>query len=419
MKRIIAFVILFALVLPLLGCGAKEQTPTIAGKDLLEGIAPDNILHNVEFDPTPGYSGMPGFGVRLLQASLQPGENTLISPLSLFYALAMTGNGARGETLQQMETVLGMPVASLNPYLEGYSAQITQNQGSLKLANSIWFTDDKRFAVEKPFLQTVADYYDAGIYQVPFDEVTCRDINAWVKEKTDGMIPQILDQIPDDAVMYLVNALAFEAKWAETYDQSQVMDGEFTTEDGQKQAVQMLHSEESFYLDMGSAIGVMKMYEGSDYAFVALLPNDCTVEELVNSLDGTQLVQLLENPTKTTVLTAIPKFETAYGTEMSDILENMGMTHAFDGNLADFSGLGSSAAGNIFIGRVLHNTFLSLGEQGTKAGAATVVEMRDECAVVYPEDTKTVFLDRPFVYMIVDTSSWTPLFLGTMMDPAK
>ena len=203
MKRIIAFVILFALVLPLLGCGAKEQTPTIAGKDLLEGIAPDNILHNVEFDPTPGYSGMPGFGVRLLQASLQPGENTLISPLSLFYALAMTGNGARGETLQQMETVLGMPVASLNPYLEGYSAQITQNQGSLKLANSIWFTDDKRFAVEKPFLQTVADYYDAGIYQVPFDEVTCRDINAWVKEKTDGMIPQILDQIPDDAVIAL------------------------------------------------------------------------------------------------------------------------------------------------------------------------------------------------------------------------
>lgn len=419
MKRLISMILLFALMLPLVGCGAKTQGTTISGKDLLADIKPDNILHDVEYDPTPGFSGVPGFGVRLLQHSVQAGENTLISPLSVFYALSMTANGAKGETLRQMESVLGMPVSALNPYLEGYSAQVAENQGSLKLANSIWFTDDKRFTVEKPFLQTVADYYEAGIYRVPFDDVTCRDINNWVKEKTDGMIPHILDQIPEEAVMYLVNALAFEAKWPQPYEESQVLDGEFTKENGEKLEVEMLHGEESLYLELGNATGFMKLYEGGDYAFVALLPNDCTVEALVNSLDGTQLVQLLENPTETTVLTAIPKFETGYSAEMSEILENMGMTNAFDGDLADFSGLGTSTAGNVFIGRVIHNTFLSLGEQGTKAGAATVVEMRDECAVVYPKDTKTVFLDRPFVYMIVDTATWTPLFMGTMMDPAN
>ena len=419
MKRLISFVLLFAMVLPLVGCGGQVPQETIGAVNLLEDVTADTLNHDVEYDPTPGSSGVPGFGVRLFQQSLKPGENTLISPISVLYALAMTGNGAKGETLRQMESVLGMPVSALNPYLEGYTAQVTQNQGSLKLANSIWFTDDKRFTVEKPFLQTVANYYDAGIYQVPFDDVTCRDINKWVEKKTDGMVRDILDQIPQDAVMYLVNALAFEAKWEDAYDESQALEGVFTTEDGKTQDVQMLHSDESLYLEMGNAIGFMKMYAGGDYAFVALLPNDCTVEELVATLDGTQLVQLLENPTKTTVLTAIPKFETGYSVEMSELLQAMGMTNAFDADLADFSGLGTSTAGNIFISRVLHKTYLALGEQGTKAGAATVVEMRDECAVVYPKDTKTVFLDRPFLYMIVDTSTWTPLFMGTMMDPSK
>lgn len=418
MKRIVSIILLFALVLPLLGCASQTPNETIGAVNLLEDITPDTLGHDVEYDPTPGSSGVPGFGVRLFQNSLVPGENTLISPISVLFALAMTANGAKGETLEQMEAVLGMPVSALNPYLEDFAAQVAEKQGSLKLANSIWFTDDKRFTVEKPFLQTVANYYDADIYQVPFDDVTCRDINSWVNKKTDGMIPEILDQIPQEAVMYLVNALAFEAKWPQPYEESQVLDGEFTKENGEKLEVEMLHGEESLYLELGNSTGFMKLYKGGDYAFVALLPTEGTVAELVATLDGTQLVQLLENPTETTVLTAIPKFETGYSAEMSEILQNMGMTHAFNGTLADFSGLGSSIAGNIFISRVLHKTYLSLGEQGTKAGAATLVEMRDECAVLYPQDTKTVVLDRPFVYMIVDTDSWTPLFMGTMMDPA-
>jgi serpin B len=134
----------------------------------------------------------------------------------------------------------------------------------------------------------------------------------------------------------------------------------------------------------------------------------------VASLDGASLHALLAKPQYTTVNTSIPKFETACDFEMSEILKSMGMTDAFDANAADFSGLGSYADGNIYIGRVLHKTFLSLGEQGTRAGAATVVEMVGESAA--PQEPKRVCLDRPFVYMLVDLENKIPFFLGTAMS---
>ena len=418
MKRLFVLLLLAAMALNLVGCVRGNVQLTVSGEDLLSDITP-----NPPADPTvnveiPGTTGPLGFGLRLLQTSAGEGENILLSPISVLYALAMTANGARGETLRQMEQVMGMSVPQLNSWFYSFDKGLDEKQGALKPANSIWFTDHARFTVEQPFLQTVADYYNADIYRVPFDAVTCRDINSWVNEKTDGMIPQILDEVSDDAVMYLVNALAFEAGWAKTYDRSQVRDGEFTTEEGAKRPVEMLHSEESLYIQVSGGFGVMKYYEGGDYAFVALLPDEGGLAEMIASLDGAELEHALRNPTQTTVLTAIPKFETEYGIEMSGVLETMGMPDAFRGDKADLSGLGSSTRGDLYISRVLHKTFLALGEQGTKAGAATIVEVIDECAVAYSKETKTVFLDRPFVYMIIDTESCAPLFFGTMMDPA-
>lgn len=418
MKKLFSLILLAALAVNLIGCAAQEEPPaTMGGEDLMENITPGTVSGVA--DLTPGTSGVPGFAVRLFQASVEEGKNSLVSPISVLYALAMTANGAKGETLAQMEAVLGMPVNQLNEYLYSYLQALEGAEGTWNLANSIWFTDDDRFTVEQGFLQTVADYYGADVYRVPFDDVTCRDINSWVKKNTDGMIPEILDQIPQEAVMYLINALAFEAQWQQTYERSDVRDAVFTLEDGTTRDIELMDSEESLYLETGNAIGFVKHYAGGDYAFVALLPNECTVAELVASLDGTQLTQLVENPTQTTVLAAIPKFETEYSTEMSEILKAMGMPNAFRADLADLSGLGKSTEGNLFINRVLHKTFISVGEQGTKAGAATVVEVTDECAVVYDKETKTVFLDRPFVYMLIDTQTCTPLFIGTMMDPAN
>lgn len=401
-----------AMAVNLAGCSAQVQA-----KNLMEGVTPRKV--SVPGDPGAQNADVTDFAVRLFQASEKSGENTLVSPLSVLCALAMTANGAEGETLEQMEAVLGMTVEELNRYLYSYRKDLTRGEkDKLCLANSIWFTEDKRFTVNQDFLQLNADYYGADIYQAPFDEQTCRDINNWVNRKTDEMIPEILDQIPPDAVMYLVNALAFEAEWADIYEKHQVRDGRFTREDGTEQDVEFMYGSESAYLEDENAAGFIKYYKGGKYAFAAMLPKEgVSVSDYIASLDGKALNALLADPQYTTVLTSIPKFEMEYDVEMSEILKGMGMPRAFDSSRAEFEGLGVSADGNIYISRVLHKTFISVGEKGTKAGAATVVEMLDESApAAGPQEPKQVYLDRPFVYMLIDCEHNVPFFMGTMMS---
>ena len=407
---IISLLLVCAMAVNLTGCTMEVQA-----KDLMEGITPNNV--NALDDLSSQNADVTDFAIRLFKASNESGENTLISPLSVLCALAMTANGAEEETLAQMEEVLGMTTDELNLYLYSYMKNLPQgDKYKLSLANSIWFTDDERFTVNHDFLQTNADYYGADIYKAPFDKQTLKDINNWVKQNTDGMIPEILDQIPPEAIMYLVNALAFEAEWSEIYEKNQVRDGEFTKEDGTKQDVEFMYGTEGTYLEDENATGFMKRYKGGKYAFVAMLPNEgVSVSEYIASLNGESLNALLANPQYATVHTSIPKFETEYKVEMAEILKGMGMTEAFDMYNADFEGLGTSTGGNIYISRVLHKTYISVGEKGTKAGAATVVEMADGAAAE-PTEPKEIYLDRPFVYMLIDCENNIPFFIGTMMD---
>ena len=407
---IISLLLVCAMAVNLTGC-----TMEVHAKDLMDGITPNQV--NALDDLGSQNADVTDFAIRLFKASEESGKNTLISPLSVLCALAMTANGAEEETLAQMEEVLGMTTEELNLYLYSYMQNLPQGEKyKLSLANSIWFTEDERFTVNQDFLQTNANYYGADIYKAPFDKQTLKDINNWVKQNTDEMIPEILDQIPAEAIMYLVNALAFEAEWSEIYEKHQVKDGEFTKEDGTKQDVRFMYGSEGTYLEDEKATGFMKRYKGGKYAFVAMLPNEgVSVSEYIASLDGESLNALLANPQYATIHTSIPKFETEYKVEMSEILKSMGMTEAFDMYNADFEGLGTSTGGNIYISRVLHKTFISVGEKGTKAGAATIVEMKDGAAAE-PTEPKEVYLDRPFVYMLVDCENNIPFFIGTMMD---
>ena len=407
----VCLILTLAIGINLTGCVAK-----IHAADLTEGITPAKP----DVPETAIDEGAPkaaDFAVRLFKQSCENGKNTLISPLSVLAALSLTVNGAKGETKTQMEQVLGMSADELNRFFYAYMKALPNtNKYKLSLANSIWFTSDERFTVERNFLQTNADYYGASAYKAPFDKSTLNDINNWVKQKTDGMIPNILDQIPADAVMYLVNALAFEAEWAEIYKKDQVHEDTFTREDGAKQNVDFMYSMEEFYLDGGNASGFIKYYSGGKYAFAALLPEEgLTVNDFVASLNGEALLKMLAAPEVVPVYAKLPKFETEYDAEMSDVLKRMGMPGAFDPAFADFSGLGTSKAGNIFISRVIHKTFISVAEKGTKAGAATVIEMKDESSPFF-EDQKCVLLDRPFVYMLIDTETNLPFFIGTMTD---
>ncbi|MBE6536734.1 MAG: serine protease [Ruminococcaceae bacterium] len=409
-RIIISIFLLSAFFVNLASCAVR-----VKADNLMDGVTPRQIT--AMGDLSDGNQYATDFAIRLFKATNENGKNVLISPLSVLTALAMTANGAMNETRNQMEGVFGMSVEELNLYLYTYVNSLPQAEKyKLALANSIWFTEAKRFSVNHDFLQLNADYYGADIYKAPFNKRTVKDINNWVKSKTDKMIPKVIDEISPGAVMYLINALAFEAEWSRVYEKYQVSDAKFTGEDGSKQDVELMYSKEGKYLEDEKATGFIKYYKNAKYAFVALLPNEnVSVTDYVNSLDGASLNELLKNAESRIVETAIPKFETEYSTEMSEILAAMGMTDAFNDVNADFSALGTSEAGNIFISSVLHKTYIQVGEKGTKAGAVTVIEMNDASAAP-PDEIKRVYLDRPFVYMLIDCENNVPFFIGTLME---
>lgn len=360
----------------------------------------------------PGALAATDFAVELLQ-STDSGGNILLSPVSVLSALAMTANGASGETKSQMEAVLGLPTEELNTYLQAYADSLPADKHArCSLANSVWFRDDAdHLTLEQAFLDVCADYYGADLFQAPFDDSTLKDLNAWVSDRTDGMIPAILDRIPDSAMVYLVNALAFDGQWASVYRENQIHEGSFTTEDGTEQSAQMMYSQEFAYLEDDLATGFLKYYEGGTYAFAALLPNEgVTLEDYIASLTGEGLRSTLTSAQPEAVETAIPQFTAQYSTELSGILAELGMADAFDASAADFSAMGSSPDGPLYISRVLHKTFLALDAQGTRAGAATVVEVDTGASA----PGRTVYLDRPFLYLLVDCEANLPLFIGAV-----
>ena len=355
------------------------------------------------------------FALKLFKACYDGNGNCLVSPLSVLSALSMAANGAEGETLAEMQAVLGMTRDELNRFCADYLALLPSGEGAkLELANSIWFTSDPSFAVNRDFLQTNADYFGAEIYTADFDEQTLKDINGWVNDKTEGMIPEIIDRMPDNLVMCLLNALAFDAEWEHQF-KNPVPDMIFTTENGEKRTVTMMHEDNQTYISGEHAEGFIKYYKGGKYAFAALLPEEgMSVSELVASLDGESILAMLSGAQENAVKIGLPKFESEYSVSLNKALAALGMPRAFDENKADFSGLGVSADGNVYIGSVLHKTFISVDDLGTKAAAVTSVWFVDT-GYVMPEHM--VILDRPFVYMLIDTETNLPFFIGAMMDP--
>lgn len=416
-KRIPALGLCLALALFLAGCGSRACGNKVLAEDLMADMRADVQPVSVEAnDGEVEALAVTEFSVRLFQESREEGENTLVSPLSVLCALAMTANGARGETMAQMETLFGMPISELNEYLYVYTQALPEGKTyQLNLANSLWIRDDGRIQVEEDFLRTNATWYDAGVYQAPFDNSTVKDINAWVSENTDGMIDHVLDRVPEETVLYLINALCFEAQWKNIYYEHQVRDGVFTTEEGDARDVELMYSNEYQYLEDDKAAGFMKFYDDEAYAFVALLPKEgVRLRDYIASLTGENLRTMLSNVQDTKVETAIPKFQSEYTVEMKEILQTLGMTDAFDPEQADLSGIGETSTGLLYINQVLHKTYIAMDEQGTKAGAATVVATGEGAAP--PTEVKTVYLDRPFLYLIVDREAGLPVFMGTVTD---
>ncbi|MBR6106782.1 MAG: serpin family protein [Oscillospiraceae bacterium] len=408
----------------LTGCGKQESdTPagqTVQAADLTADIKPQAVTGA---DPDETYcAGQTAFALKLMQETLKKQQdNVLISPYSVMQALAMTANGANGDTLAQMEQTLGgLPIADLNRYL--YTVRTNQpNTEACKLecANSLWIRDDgDRIEAKPDFLQTTADYYGAPAYKRPFDQSTADEINSWCSEHTDGMIPHVISEIDETELMYLINAVVFDAKWEKQYENDPT-DRDFKALDGSTQTAQMMYSDEHLYLTDAHACGFMKPYAGGKYAFAALLPEEgLSVTDYVAGLTPESLRKTLTGADREDVYAGLPEFTYDFDTEMTEQLSNMGMPGAFSEG-ADFRRMAKTDNGLLYIDKVLHKTHIEVDPKGTKAAAVTAVIMTNECDAETPEP-KYVILDRPFLYMIVDTETGLPVFMGILTEiPGK
>lgn len=418
MKKLISALLAAALTLIAASCTAAPSESGLHAKDLMEDISSDISLPPIDKNDRTVPTALTDHALELFKKVIADGENTLISPLSVVCALTMLANGAEGNTAAELEAVLGVMTNPLTEWLSAYRKALPQSEKcALRIADSIWFTNDGRFTVNEDFLKTNAAYFGADIYSAPFDHTTVEDINAWVNGATDGMIDSVISEIPSAAVMYIINALAFDAEWQDKYEYHQVRGRIFTAEDGTQQDSVMMYSDEYKYMEDDNAVGFIKYYKGGDYAFAALLPREgMTVSEYLDTLDGDSLLSLVNGAVSAPVNAGIPKFSYDFDTELSDVLASLGMPSAFDENTAELSGLGRSAAGNIFVSRVIHKTFIEVAEAGTKAGAVTVIEAADGASEVI-ETPKTVILDRPFFYMIIECDTGLPIFMGVLAKP--
>ena len=226
------------------------------------------------------------------------------------------------------------------------------------------------------------------------------------------MIEKIIDDIDAHTVMFLINAIAFNAEWKEIYKNTGVREGVFTDIRGDEQKVDFMHSVECSYLDDGMAVGFVKPYV-SGYSFAALLPNEgISIDAYIDFLTGDRLLDTFASAQMASVQASMPKFKDEYSIDsLKDILAQLGMTDAFDPKSADFHKMGSSDQDGLYIDDVIHKTFIAVDERGTKAGAATAVVMK--ITSMPDRDKKTVRLDKPFVYAIIDNATNLPVFIGT------
>ncbi len=358
------------------------------------------------------------FDIALFKSVVKSSEksNVIISPLSVKQALAMTANGAQGNTLSQIETLLGNNVQTLNEEFSRYNNSLHSGaECKLNIANSLWLNVMQRISFELAFVNAVKQYYNSHVVITPFNHDTLKDINDWVKQSTDGIVEQMLDSINPDSAAYLINTVTFNAQWEKPYLKRDIYKQDFTNVNGTKKIVDMMTFDESVYLESESATGFIKPYKDNKFSFVAILPKDGNdVYGLVDKLDQQEVNSILSSAQHAEVQVTIPKFRYSYQKEMSEILKANGVTDAFDPVKADFSNMAVSADGSLYISSVLQKTYITMDELGTVAGSATVVIANE--GGIGQKTIKSVTLDRPFVYMILDNTTNCPVFMGVLAE---
>jgi serine protease inhibitor len=344
-------------------------------------------------------------------------ENLFVSPLSVAMALGMTYNGAAGTTEEAMRATLeleGMTVAEVNESYRGLIKMLREldTRVTFQIANSIWYLQG--YTVEQPFLDANRVYYDARVSALDFASPTApATINAWVNEQTRGVIPTIVDYIPDGMRLYLINAIYFKGDWTDQFDRSRTQPRPFRLADGSTVNVPTMTHGKQIDLRVTwrpHATIVDLPYGGQAFSMTIVLPNDTTsVDDLVTALTAEQWNGWTASlgPSKNEVF--LPKFKLTNDFNLIPTLATLGMGIAFDPMRADFTRMHTPS--ELFISEVKHKTYVDVNEEGTTAAAVTSV------GISLTSVPQVIVIDRPFLFALRENLSGTILFMGVIRHP--
>jgi serine protease inhibitor len=360
------------------------------------------------------------FGFHLFAQLLGKGsDNVFISPTSVALALAMAANGAAGSTRAAILQVLGHPnasIAAFDAYNGRLMTELRQSRSDVQfsLANAVWL--NPKFSIRPRFVSAASNVFNATARNLPFGDPSAADtINAWVKEHTNGRIPEILDSTSPSDVAVLTNAIFMKASWVIPFAKSETRDGPFTTAEGKHITVSMMHENKSLsYAQLRDWQIAGLPYRGNRFAMYVLLPREgLLLSQALRKMDDGAFESAISTLKEERIAFAMPRFTATYGASLNEALSNLGMTRAFDPKEADFSDLTESS--RAYISSVLHKAFVRVDEEGTEAAAATAVEIR-ALAVEAPPPI-SMLVDRPFLMVIRDDTTREILFLGAIYDP--
>jgi serine protease inhibitor len=359
--------------------------------------------------------GYTDFGFALFRAAAResPEENVFVSPTSAAFALAMTYNGAREETAEAMARVLGVHDLGRDAVNENNlrwleSLAVTGNAVEFALANSLWIRSG--FPVETAFIERNRSFYRASVEELDFGSpAAVPTINAWVSEHTRGRIPTIVDVIPGNVQLYLINALFFRADWAEPFDRRRTSEAEFHRPDGSRTAVPMMRDDRSARVAFADGFSAVELpYGNGRFSMILMLPDEGRgLAEVAETLDAERWSALVDSFREQRVALEVPRMKLDWESSLNRALIGMGMGLAFGDGPHDFTAISPA---NPWIGEVRQKTHLEVDEEGTTAAAATSVAMPTSMP-------PALRFDRPFLLAIHDHATRTVLFLGQITDP--
>lgn len=415
-KRFLAGLLNICMIVGLVGCGAEVPGSNSADEEIRVA---DYTGSELQGDVSILRDGINTFAYDMYDR-LEGGEDLFFSPYSLCAALSLLNVGAGGDTQAELQKMLGIEDRDAwNEAIRIYLARTWSEKTYMLTANSVWLQEDKEWSenIETNFLEPAEYYYNSELYQLDFtknpDEAV-EKMNAWANKNTEGMIPEIMKELPPGMVMALMNAVYFEGKWETPFTEDDTRERTFYGTEGDKEVELMYQYGENYaYVESNGMKGIALPYKDSTIVMKVFIPleEEGDIESLYGALSTEEKETLLDSlDTATTEeidTLAIPKFTMEKEMEgLNEILQDMGMQSAFL-ETADLDRI----AEDVCVSEVLHKAKIEVDEEGTTAAAVTVIAVQ-ECAAIDMEEPTTFIADRPFVYVLQDAETGIILFMG-------